>query len=227
MYVVERATEAPKGQGEWDGPVWRKANELEVDVFYPLGAKRDPNAHRPTTRARVLYDEKGLYVHFLVNDRYVRCIETEYHGKVWQDACVEFFVQPKADRGYFNFEINCGGTMLLSYHENPQYQGPVERAEESVPWDLAKEVRIFHTMPKTVDPEIADPVTWQIEYFIPFTIFETYVGPLGDVSGQTWCANFYKCAENNSHPHWASWSPIHGKLSFHQPEYFGEIRFAK
>jgi len=225
VYTVKRAAEAPALQGDWSGATWQKAEELRVDTFYPLNAKPDPAAHRPDTRARVLYDDRGVYVHFLVDDRYVRCIETQYHGKVWEDACAEFFVQPKAERGYFNFEINCGGTLLLSYHENPQWKGPVEREGESVPWELASQVKIFHTMPKTVDPEIAEPVKWQIEYFIPYSIFETYIGPLGDVAGQTWRANFYKCAENNSHPHWASWSPIYGKVDFHQPEYFGEIRF--
>jgi hypothetical protein len=225
VYEIKRATVTPELAGKWDGEAWRSANDLRVDHFYPLAEKPSPDAHRPLTRARVLYDDKGIYVHFLVNDRYVRCIETKYHGKVWEDACAEFFVQPKADRGYFNFEINCAGTMLLSYHENPAYKGPVTREGESVPEDLASQVKIFHSVPGPVDPENPNPLTWQIEYFIPYTLFETYVGPIGNVKGQTWQANFYKCAENNSHPHWASWSTIWGKLDFHQPEYFGLIRF--
>lgn len=224
-YTVKRTETAPALQGRWDSSVWQKANELRVDKFYPLNAKPDPAAHRPETRARALYDDKGIYVHFLVKDQYVRIIETEYHGKVWEDACAEFFVQPKPDRGYFNFEINGGGTMLLSYHENPDYAGPALREEGSVPWELASQVQIFHTLPEVVEPEMTEPTTWQIEYFIPFALLEAYVGPLGDVAGQAWRANFYKCAENNSHPHWASWSPILGKVDFHQPEYFGTIKF--
>lgn len=226
-YVVKRANAVPALDGNWDSPVWQKANELRVDKFYPLNQKPNPEAHRPVTLARTLYDDKGLYVHFKVDDRYVRSIETKYHGKVWEDACAEFFVKPKADRGYFNFEINCGGTMLLSYHENPEYKGPADHPADSVPWDLASQVKIFHTMPQVVDPEITEPTTWHIEYFIPFTLFEAYIGPLGPIDGQTWEANYYKCAENNSHPHWASWSPIFGKLDFHQPEYFGILKFEK
>jgi hypothetical protein len=219
-YVVEHAAAKPALDGQWDSAVWRKANTLRVSQF----AEQLPSSdHRPVTEARVVYDEAGLYVHFRVQDQYVRSIETEYHGKVWEDAAVEFFVQPKLERGYFNFEINCGGTMLLSYHENPEYKGPVIREEGSVPWELASQVTIFHSMPKVVEPEIADDVTWHVEYFIPFSLFEAYVGPLGDVGGQTWRANFYKCAENNSHPHWATWSPIQG-TSFHAPEYFGTLR---
>ena len=53
-----------------------------------------------------------------------------------------------------------------------------------------------------------------------------YAGPLPGMQDQTWRANFYKCGDATSHPHWASWNPIGEKLSFHKPEYFGEIVFA-
>ena len=55
---------------------------------------------------------------------------------------------------------------------------------------------------------------------------EPYIGTIGDVRGQTWRGNFYKCGDHTSHPHWASWSPIGEQLDFHQPEFFGELRFA-
>lgn len=228
VYVVKRATATPALTGQWDSPAWSAANTLKVSHFFPSEQNAGVSDHRPKTEARVLYDDKGVYVHFFVHDQYVRCIETEYHGKVWEDAAVEFFVQPKADRGYFNCEINCGGTMLLSYHENPDYTGPATTREGgTVPWDLAQQVTIYHSMPKTVDPEIADPVTWQIEYFIPFSLLEQYVGPLGDVAGQEWRANFYKIATNNSHPHYGAWSPILEGASFHAPQFFGVLKFAE
>jgi len=140
---------------------------------------------------------------------------------------VEFFVQPREDRGYFNFEINCGGTLLLSYQENEAWKGASARPAGAVPWELAQGVKIYHSMPKTVEPEITEPVVWHVEYFIPFSIFEAYLGELGNPAGQAWRANFYKCAENNSQPHWASWSPIEGELNFHRPQYFAPILFAE
>ena len=225
VYVVRRAKEPPRLEGRWDGRTWRKANTLEVTHFLPESTEGLPASdHRPVTKARVLYDDAGLYVHFRVKDRYVRSVATEYRGKVWEDACAEFFVQPKAGRGYFNFEINCGGTMLLSYHEDPAWQGQPLRKAGAVPWELAQQVQIVHTMPEVVDPEIADRVVWQLEYFIPFSLLEMYVGPVGDVGGQIWRANFYKIAETNSHPHFAAWSPVRDGVSFHQPRFFGILR---
>jgi hypothetical protein len=224
MYTVKHTLQPPPLDNQWDSPAWRAADTLKVTHFaWP----RPGNEHRPVTEARVLYDDAGLYLHFRVQDKFVRCIETEYHGKVWEDAAVEFFVQPKPERGYLNFEINCGGTMLLSYHENPDYQGPPNRAPGRVPWDLASNVAIYHSMPKVVDPEITDDVTWHIAFFIPYPLLEEYVGPLGNVAGQQWRANFYKIAENNSHPHYAAWSPILEGATFHAPRFFGRIQFAR
>ena len=50
------------------------------------------------------------------------------------------------------------------------------------------------------------------------------LGPLGAVAGQAWRGNFFKCAEDNSHPHWAAWAPVN-EFNFHQPACFGTIRF--
>lgn len=222
-YTLERASEKPKLDGDWEGAAWKNVPVIDITHFY----RTDLSDHRPKTQAKAVFDDLGIYIHFRVEDRYVRAVETKYHGKVWEDACVEFFVQPKPERGYFNFEINCGGTMLLSYQENPDWKGDSLRRAGKVPWRLAKDVSIFHSMPETVEPEQAEPVVWQVEYFIPFEVLEAYLGELGPPSGQAWRANFYKCAENNSHPHWASWSPIQGELSFHKPEFFAPITFAK
>jgi hypothetical protein len=235
-YVVKRTAERPDLHGKWDSPpvlwtdiraVWQQANELQVSHFLsPASQKQAADVFRPETRARVLYDAAGLYVFFQVKDKYIRSVATEYRGKVWEDACAEFFVQPKPDRGYFNFEINCGGTMLLSYHENPDWKGEVKGKDGGVPWELARTVQIYHSMPEKVDPEIAEEKVWQLEYHIPFAVLEEYVGPLGDVAGQMWRANFYKCAETNSHPHWASWSPLLEGFDFHSPRFFGVLHFA-
>jgi hypothetical protein len=47
---------------------------------------------------------------------------------------------------------------------------------------------------------------------------------LGKIGGQSWRGNFFKCAEEISHPHWASWSPV-DELNFHLPRCFGTIHF--
>jgi hypothetical protein len=62
-------------------------------------------------------------------------------------------------------------------------------------------------------------------FFIPFALFEHYLDPLGAPTGQVSRGNFFKCADESSHPEWASWSPV-DRLDFHRPHCFGTIRFA-
>ncbi len=221
-YTLHKASARPELKGLWEGPVWKSIAPLPVKHFHPQSSE-----HRPAVQAKLLYEDTGLYVFFDVKDRYVLSTHTNYQDSVCQDSCVEFFVQPKPGKGYFNFEINAGGAMLLTYIETPDRKTGADRKITEVPWDLAKSVTIYHSLPETVDPERTEPVEWRVEYFIPFSVFESFVGPLGNPAGQTWRANFYKCADKSSHPHWASWAPIGEKLSFHVPYYFGTLCFAE
>jgi len=219
-YFVRRAVQRPLLDGQWNSVAWRAAETLEVAHFYPKSG-----GHHPVTHARMVYDEAGLYGIFRVEDCYVLCTHTEYQSAVYKDACVEFFVKPKPDRGYMNFEMNCGGAMLLRYIEDPTRTADGFAKYCTVPAEIGGLVRRHATFYGKVEPEIVEPVVWTLEYHIPFRVLETYVGALGDVRGTEWRANFHKCAENNSHPHWATWTAVGERLDFHQPDGFGVIRF--
>jgi len=218
-YVVRKASVAPELKGQWEDSVWRQAEAFEVRHFHEKSS-----GHRPEVQGKALYTEDGLYIIFRVTDRFVISKHTKYQDPVCRDSCAEFFVQPKPDKGYFNLEVNCGGTFLLEYHERSKdgYETGV-----AIPYEQAKNIRIYHSMPATVFPEVQEKVTWYVEYFVPFSLFEHYVGALKPVDGQSWRANFYKCADESSHPHWAAWAPIAEKLSFHQPKFFGTIQFMR
>lgn len=187
-----------------------------------LGQVRPESSdHRPETLFRVLHDGTNLYVRFDVKDRYVRSVQTAYQAPVCTDSCVEFFVRPKAGKGYFNFEVNAGGTLLLSYVEDPTRTAQGLKRSTPVPEEWGRQVVIRSSLPAVVEPEIAGPVAWHVRYQIPFALFEAFVGDAGR-SGAVWRANFYKCGDKTSHPHWLAWSPVPA-LNFHLPESFGEL----
>src|SRR5439155_7906938 len=118
--------------------------------------------HHPQTQSRLSYDADALYAIFHVHDRYVKSLCTHYQDMVCNDSCVELFLQPKIDRGYFNFEINCGGTMLLYYIEDPTIVGKSFRRFTKVAAEHAIMIQIATTMPKTTPVEIAEPVEWSL-----------------------------------------------------------------
>jgi len=220
IYTVRLAVAAVPLQAQWADPIWNQADTLEIAHFRPEGSD-----HRPRTSARMLYDTTGVYGIFRVEDRYVRCVRTEYHDPVWRDSCVEFFAQPRPDRGYFNFEFNCGGAFLCMYITNPERIPDGFKEFVKVPAAIGRTIRARSSLPQRVDPEIPTPVVWTLSFFIPFALFEHYLGSLGAPAGQTWRGNFYKCADESSHPHWVSWAPV-DEFNFHRPTCFGKIQFA-
>jgi hypothetical protein len=207
------------GVPAWEAAPWTRAETLEIGCFRP-----ESGSHRPKTLARLLHDARGLHGMFRVEDRYVLCRRTEFQDPVWKDSCVELFIQPKPDRGYFNFEFNCGGALLCSHIVDHERTPDGFKNYEKLPAELGRTVRVRSSLPRRIDPEIAEPLTWTLEFFIPFALFEQRVGPLGTIQGQTWRGNLFKCAEENSHPHWASWLPV-DEFNFHRPNCFGALSF--
>ena len=213
-----RRTDAPAPlENPWSLPAWQAAPTLAVDQC--VGGIYD---HQPLVQARVMYDDAALYVAFRVEDQYVRAVAETWHGRVCRDSCVEMFITPGPDTsvGYFNVEVNCGGTMLLHFQPAPAediQKMPVEQCET---------IRIWHELPKIIDPEIAEPTTWQVAYRLPLAILGQFVEVIAPAPGVTWKGNFYKCADQTSHPHWLSWSHIETPgPNFHRPDRYGELRF--
>jgi hypothetical protein len=217
-YTIRKTSVPLRLDLNWENPAWRAAQVLEVKNFRPEGS-----AHRPQTFARLLHDARGIYGLFVVHDRFVRCTRTEYGSEVWKDACVEFFVEPRTGHGYLNFEFNCGGAFLCNHIIDPTRTPEGFKRFARVPPGLANSITVRTSMAPVTDPELAEPITWQLQFFIPFALLEKFVGPLGLPDGQMWRGNFFKCADDNSHPHWAAWSPV-DELNFHRPSCFGEIR---
>jgi len=174
---------------------------------------------------RMLYSADALHLAFLVHDCYVRAQHRNYQDPVYLDSCVEFFVKPQKTRGYFNFETNCAGVMLISYVEDPTRTPSGLAKATPVPKELAEKIEIYHSLEPPDDSEIIEPTIWTIQYSLPLSILEHFVGKLGPIEGSCWKGNFYKCAEHVSQPHWASWQPLAEELNFHRPELFGDLYF--
>ena len=216
-HLVEQTVNPPKLNGDWTGPVWGDVKAIEIKEY--MGEKPK---YLPRTQAKLLYDDKFVYVIFRVEDRYVRAVAQEYHGKVWEDSCVEFFFVTGSDMspGYFNIEINCGGTMLF-HHQTAIRENTlvVETAD-------CDKVNIYHSLPKIIEPEIAEPTTWIIEYRVPVDVLEKYAPVARPAPGVIWQANFYKTASRTSNPHWVTWSVVdYPTPKFHIPRFFGTLIF--
>lgn len=219
-YTITKAKTAPSAPFGWDAPEWNAIPALTIGNFLP-----ESSEHHPVTRVKLQYDAHNCYLLFQVTDRYVRSVRTTFGSDVWNDSCIEWFVKPIVDKGYFNFEINAGGVLHCSYVEDPKrIDGKLKKCTL-----LSKEqgaaLTTYPSLPHVVNPEISDQLLWTMGFTVPFSLLEEYVGPLTIGDTATWRANFNKCADECSHPHWATWNPISEK-NFHRPSEFGLLHFA-
>jgi hypothetical protein len=214
-YTIQRASP--------DSDKWRMAETFQVDHFHP----QSTSVH-PLTTGWVVYDERCLYWSFRVLDRHVRAEHLSFQDPVCQDSCVEFFVQPACAPGYFNFEVNCIGTLHVSFIEDPTRTATGLARSTAVSASHADMIRIQASMPREPClPEKAGPLEWRIEAWVPFEFFRFYAPKaLSPDPSTEWRGNFYKCGDRTSRPHWAAWAPIGAALNFHVPASFGILRFA-
>lgn len=198
-------------------PRWNALPRLAVASYHARSS-----AHRPAVDVQLGHSGDRLHLRFIVHDRYVLSRATACNAMVSKDSCVEMFFEPVPGMGYFNLEMNAGGTVLC-YHITDARRIPDGFAAFS---PLTAEelggIAIVSTLPRTIDPEIVTPLDWALCAHIPLAPFAHRLGRALPVPGR-WRGNFFKCADESSYPHWASWSPIGQELNFHVPDRFGVL----
>ena len=222
VYEVAKTKKPIKIDSDWDKKQWKRVKPIEVTHFL---RDRDIPAFIPRTQVKMVYDKDNLYVIFKVEDKYVRCITDRINGPVFRDSAVEFFFSPDVENplNYFNLETNCGGTPLMQFHRNLDTGRESNRlAEEDIMM-----VEIVSSLPKIIDPEITDNVTWTIEYRLPLALMKKYSTVTTPAKGVEWRGNFYKIASITSNPHYITWSKVDHRPNpnFHSPEVFGRLIF--
>ncbi len=219
-YSIKKTPGGIDIEAPWDAPDWRGTDILDVAVVRPEGS----SGHAPRVQCRLGYDEKGIYGRFRVADRFVRSVAQKYQDRVCEDSCVEFFAAPAGGRGYVNVEMNCGGVLLASHILDHRRIGDGFADYRRLTGAEGAMIKVAATLPKINEPELPGPVDWEVGFFIPFEIYRGTTGMDEIKPGTVWRANFYKCGDSTSHPHWISWQPI-PVLNYHLPASFGEIVF--
>lgn len=216
-YTVKKITEDFAVDGNPGKEQWQEVKELTISSWPWHDYSKYPT---PEVSAKCFYSDNGIYVLFSVKERFVLAKHTKYQESVWQDSCIEFFVAP-TETGYFNFEINCIGTLLL--HWNDLGGNHLE-----IPLDHIKNLKIRSSLGcKAIETPAPCPMEgYAVECFIPFSVFRKFTHAKAPATNTCWQANFYKCGDSTPEPAWGSWSPIdQPQPSFHHPECFGELIF--
>ena len=174
----------------------------------------DSYSVRPDARFNIARSSKAFFIHFVVNEKQIKAIYSKDQDPVWQDSCVEFFCQVPGSKTYFNFEFNCIGTCLATERKS--------RTEDVNPLSVEKmsQIKRYASLGNEPFEEKKGNFDWTLTVEIPFSL----LGIDPDNLPASIKANFYKCGDETSVPHYVSWSPIEVENpDFHRPEFFGEL----
>ncbi len=173
--------------------------------------------YSPSANFSVAHDDDALYIRFRVIEQCTMALVSEDNGEVWTDSCVEFFVAFD-DSGYYNFEFNCIGKMLFAFRKE-------KPSPEYAPTDVMAMIGRVSTLPdECFEERTGDELDWELNVRIPKEAF--FKHNINSFTGLEARANFYKCGDNLSKPHFLSWAPIATDTpNFHIPEFFGVLKF--
>lgn len=191
-------------------------SELQKLPSYTIGCVNwEEFPYRPEVNFRIGYSDDALAILFEVKEENIRAVTLDDCGPVWEDSCCEFFVENPSGEGYFNFELNCIGTLLAARRRS--------RTEfEFLNADQLKQIRRYSSLPhEKVDATDPEQEYWVAEV-IPFSILGLEKAP------ESLRVNLYKCGDMCRTPHFLSHFPI-GLPSpdFHCPQFFQEISFRR
>ncbi|HUQ67707.1 MAG TPA: carbohydrate-binding family 9-like protein [Flavitalea sp.] len=217
VYNVVKLDRPMKIDANWDKEQWKKVKTISIKKH--MG---DLPKFQPVVEAKMMYDDSNVFVIFRVKDRFVQSTVQEYNGSVSENSCVEFFFSPDSSYPlkYFNLEVNAGGTPLI-FHISKPWNDFKKLDSEDI-----KKIEIAHSLPSKVDPEITEPVTWVIEYRVPFDMLKKYSVITKPGPGVIWKGNFYKTGSKTSNPNYMTWSFVDNPTpDFHLPQFFGTLKF--
>ena len=166
--------------------------------------------YEPKATFQIAYTATHIVIHYDIQEEFVKAQYIRPNENVWEDSCVEFFLSLDGKQHYYNFEFNVLGTGLIGYGPAVKSLRSRLTAEQIEQVDVLTQVR-----------KIGGIKQWNSILFIPIALFDGV-----SLAGNTFHGNFYKCGDGLPNPHFVAWNNIDlPSPSFHQPSFFGELRF--
>jgi hypothetical protein len=173
--------------------------------------------YKPAVELAIAYSDREIFLKYFVTENYFKAEKTETNQMVCEDSCVEFFVSPEDDGIYYNLEFNGIGTCLLGTGTGR------ENSTRANPEVVSKIRRLSTAGDKPVRERVGE-YRWELTVAIPYDVF--FHHDVKDLKGKTFRANFYKCGDMLSVPHYVTWNPVGTENpDYHQPKYFGLLKF--
>ncbi len=173
----------------------------------------------PAVTLELWHSGAMLHLRFTVDEETSAALVTDDGGEVWNDSCVETFIDFGDSEGaYYNIEVNCIGTLLMTCRRGR------DRDVCPAPAEVLGSIVRRTSLPRKPFGERKLGEPWTLELDIPATAF--FRSRISDFSGVKARANFYKCGDGLSRQHFLAWQPVRSlQPDFHRPQDFAPIIF--
>ena len=172
--------------------------------------------YKPDLKFRIGHTGNEIWLKYYVKEKNILAQETRVNGDVYKDSTVEFFISVDG-KNYYNFEFSCIGTPHVAH-------GPGRGKRTFVPVETVKEIEIESSLGTEPFAEKSGKFEWEMMIRIPLKCFA--FDKIETLNGLKATANFYKCGDETSDPHFVSWNPIKTENpDYHCPQFFGSVEF--
>ena len=218
-YDCSRTKTPIRIDGKLDDPAWQKAKWTADFVDIEGAAKPTP---RFRTRAKMLWDDKYLYIAAELEEPNVTGTLTKHDSVIFKDNDFEVFIKPLPQtESYYEFEMNALNTGWDLFLPKPYS----ENGKPDNSWDIAglkTAVAIQGTLNESSDTDHG----WTLEIAYPLTAFASRQQVPPPEPGTVWRINFSRVEWKPGNPkedNWV-WSP-QGVIDMHVPDRWGYLHF--
>ena len=217
---VRKAISPISIDGKLDEPAWRAA--VTTGAFKrPDGAALSASM---LTQSKVLWDDTGLYIGFLVHDKKLHSPFTARDQELWKADVVEVYLDPGNDgKNYIELQVSPNNVVfdaLFKSHRKPHHT--VARK-----WNMPGIQTAVSKGP--LPGRATQPRTgWTVEIKIPWTDMAAAGGAKPALKTK-WRANFFRIEHPKGISRMASWSSVSDDTSpdFHNLNRAGHLVFVE
>ncbi len=218
IYVCKRIETDFEINGKLDHPLWQQA--VAVELMDAISGKTG----RYRTRVRLLYSSRYLYVGFECDDDYVWGTIQERNGPIWEEECVEVFLNPaNVPHQYYEINLSPKNTLFDADVLNGRTAEQPDNPFQSFPDLDLKDIKTA-THINGIPDSPGQASGWTAAFAIPLT--ELWGAPnIPPQSGDVWRVNFYRIdSSSKGNYEYYAWSTP-GIAAFHRPWQFGYLKF--
>jgi hypothetical protein len=201
--------------GTLDEPDWNLASPAAfVNTL-------DGSASGLNAAARLLWDERGMYVAFEVADTTLRATSAAHDDHLWEQDCIELMIDPDGNgEDYFEIQVAPNGLVFDTHYDTRRAPAPIGNSA----WDAQVGVPGV-ALVGTLNDDAAD-TRYTVEMLIPWAAFSHGDMPAASApaSGSTWRMNLYVMDLMGAGSRSAGWSATM-EGDFHVPARFGRVTF--